>query len=319
MARKDASAGGCWYCSTDDEPLVFCSQFDTNVHVKCAQLAYDKNPHGEAELIYEEVCPMAKDKDKSGHRRYDEPVDKEVGVTSSVREPVKVPEGSILTPVSTRDPATPEKGSLLTPVHSHSPLVGWSDSNDERHLQQARFFCEYVHAGQTRKYNKRPYSTHPLRCSAKALQLTKSYDVAIAMALHDGPEDQPGRCPFELILALYGANTERLVHSLTNPSKQHPDKNRSQRKEIDRHHYKTAPLITKICKAIDRIDNLAELDMAQDPGFVLLYTNESQLLLEVLRQNLDDSSPALHTIATTLFDQLTASITELRSNLNART
>lgn len=30
-----AMSGGCWYCETFDEHLVFSMEFDTNVHVDC--------------------------------------------------------------------------------------------------------------------------------------------------------------------------------------------------------------------------------------------------------------------------------------------
>ena len=32
--------GGCWYCHTKDDKLVFCWEFDTYIHEECAQKAF---------------------------------------------------------------------------------------------------------------------------------------------------------------------------------------------------------------------------------------------------------------------------------------
>lgn len=35
MAQVGPVMGGCWYCGDDEEPLEFCCEFDTNIHMEC--------------------------------------------------------------------------------------------------------------------------------------------------------------------------------------------------------------------------------------------------------------------------------------------
>ncbi len=200
----------------------------------------------------------------SGHRRYDEPVDQNVGVNKNLT-PLKPEKGQF-------DFSKSEVGSILVDPAT-MPLY-----------RQAIHFATYVHDGQKRKYNGLPYVTHPIRCSQRVLKIfVNDFDMATAMLLHDAIEDQPARCPAELIEALYGHRVLALVLSLTNPSKERPDLNRSERKALDRKHYAEAHIFTKCLKLIDRIDNLNELSIEKDPGFVLLYCAETQLLLEAMQ------------------------------------
>ena len=176
-------------------------------------------------------------------------------------------------------------------------------------FRQAIHFATWVHAGQARKYNGLPYVTHPIRCGSRALSLTGNYDVAIAMLLHDGPEDQAARCPFGLIEALYGQRVASIVMNLTNPSKAFKDANRAERKAIDRKHYQHAEAIVKACKCIDRIDNLGEMDLKVDPGFARVYCDESELLINVMRMN--ERSPFLDV----MLEELANTIDGVRNKL----
>ena len=199
----------------------------------------------------------------SGHRRYDEPLDKNIGLVPADKEMGKVVRS-----------LTDDRGSVL--------------------FRQAIHFATWVHEGQVRKYNGMPYVTHPIRCGNRALSLTGDYEIAIAMLLHDGPEDQIERCPFSLIAALYGLRVAEIVKGLTNPSKEHKEANRAERKAIDRKHYETASPVVKMCKCIDRLDNLNEMSVEQDPGFVRIYCDESALLIEVMRRT--EQSPLLNSL-----------------------
>lgn len=50
------SDGGCWYCHTKDDDLVFCCEFDTYVHKNCALNAIKIDPNDrEAQIIYREL------------------------------------------------------------------------------------------------------------------------------------------------------------------------------------------------------------------------------------------------------------------------
>jgi len=37
--------GGCWYCETEDDDLVYDCEFDTMVHIKCIEEALQRNPN----------------------------------------------------------------------------------------------------------------------------------------------------------------------------------------------------------------------------------------------------------------------------------
>lgn len=56
MAKILPNDGGCWYCFTTDDDLVFCSEFDCNVHLECARTAVKKDPEDrEASIIFAEI------------------------------------------------------------------------------------------------------------------------------------------------------------------------------------------------------------------------------------------------------------------------
>lgn len=45
------SVGGCWFCHTKDDKLVFDSEFDTYVHIDCIKEALKKGPGSEADFM----------------------------------------------------------------------------------------------------------------------------------------------------------------------------------------------------------------------------------------------------------------------------
>jgi hypothetical protein len=196
----------------------------------------------------------------TGHRRYDEPLDKNVGFSANPPH-LKITAG------------TPREGITYP-----------NGFNGMDRFHQAIHFATWVHEGQVRKYTGLPYVTHPIRCGNRAINLFQDADLGIAMLLHDGPEDQIERCPPSLIEVLYGKRVRSLVDSLTNPSKLHPELNREEKKKMDRAHYAKAYIYTKMLKMIDRIDNLKELDIKNDAAFAALYCTESSLLLQALEE-----------------------------------
>jgi hypothetical protein len=46
---------GCWYCGTDDESLVFCSEFDCWVHIDCLHEARKDENDMEAKIMAREL------------------------------------------------------------------------------------------------------------------------------------------------------------------------------------------------------------------------------------------------------------------------
>jgi len=48
--------GGCWYCHTDNQPLAFCCEFDTFIHIDCIkkEIKLTKEYNPELEFIRKE-------------------------------------------------------------------------------------------------------------------------------------------------------------------------------------------------------------------------------------------------------------------------
>ncbi len=49
MSRKSPRDGGCRFCHDDSDPLVFCHEFDCNLHMECFDRVYTDDP-GDPEL-----------------------------------------------------------------------------------------------------------------------------------------------------------------------------------------------------------------------------------------------------------------------------
>lgn len=153
-------------------------------------------------------------------------------------------------------------------------------------ILRAAQVASQAHAGQTRKYNHRPYITHPARVAA-ATMLQPGVTAAMACAawLHDVVED----CgiTIDAIARDFGDDVARLVSDLTKVDS--PAATRADRAAAARRRLASADPRAKVIKLIDRIDNLRELDAA--PAEIrALYVEESQLLLE---EALAGASPSL--------------------------
>lgn len=54
--QKTPQEGGCWYCCSDEPPLLFSCEFDTNVHEVCLRAAIEKdNSDREAAIMGREL------------------------------------------------------------------------------------------------------------------------------------------------------------------------------------------------------------------------------------------------------------------------
>lgn len=157
------------------------------------------------------------------------------------------------------------------------------DCFDMRLIQKAVIYAALKHGAQKRKYNDSPYFLHPARVAARVAQTDMgrgNSNLIAASYLHDVVEDTDATV--QDIENLFGVEVAAIVEMLTNPSKkdEHKNKNRAERKKIDREHLKTVPKEVKLIKLIDRIDNIKELDV--NNSFAKLYGRESELLAEVL-------------------------------------
>ena len=148
---------------------------------------------------------------------------------------------------------------------------------------KAALFAAKKHEGQFRKYNNLPYISHVIRVAGRFMTHADSCEDSICSAwLHDVAEDcysnpQQG---FQEIERLFGDNVRYGVEYLTNVSKQ-TAANRAKRKQMDCERISNIPVKFKIIKLIDRIDNLREVDRAED--FSKKYAQESKLLANSLK------------------------------------
>jgi hypothetical protein len=144
---------------------------------------------------------------------------------------------------------------------------------------RAAIFATEAHNGQVRKYNGRPYITHPMRVAHAALMLDCPLRVIAAAWLHDVVEDCP--VTFQTIEEEFGTDVCELVRELTNPSKACPHLRRAERKAMDREHIAKASRWAKVLKLLDRTDNILEMDGCGD-DFLALYAKESMQLVDAI-------------------------------------
>ena len=145
---------------------------------------------------------------------------------------------------------------------------------------RAAQLAKLVHNGQTRKYNGMPYIVHPARVAGMmATHRWATDDSVCAAYLHDTLEDTELR-PDD-ILSLFNSMVLSLVQQVTNPSKglRLP---RAQRKAMDLEHLRNAGITAMTIKLFDRIDNINDMAMCDDPQFKKLYFQESFALVKVI-------------------------------------
>ncbi len=160
----------------------------------------------------------------------------------------------------------------------------------QQRTTQALLFAVQKHNGVMRKYYKdRPYIMHPIRVAEQVRLrygngLTPEHrricdDSVCAAFLHDVVED----CGVTVneIKVLFGQYVATLVWELTNPSKG-SKLPRAERKKMDREHIAKISSTAKFINLVDRIDNMSEIENADD-DFKFMYAEESLKLLEVLR------------------------------------
>lgn len=147
----------------------------------------------------------------------------------------------------------------------------------------AEALARRAHAGQQRDDIGDPYIVHPARVAAR---LAKRFpdDVALIAAgwCHDVLEDCPQISLDELRTAI-GDEALAIVREVTNPSKQHPDLSRAERKALDRAHVAHISRQARCLKLADRTDNLRDGCACPDKEWLATYVRESRMLAEVLR------------------------------------
>jgi len=162
------------------------------------------------------------------------------------------------------------------------------DEYEEEDIKKAADFARQKHAGQKRKYNGNDYFTHPQRLAETANKMGYPAHWVAALYLHDVVED----CGVSLreIEGLFpdkefGEKVTKLVDGLTNKFKNHMENgkpaSRKVRKQKDHERLASESKEVKICKMLDRIDNLQEMEGAET-DFKIVYAKESLALAEVV-------------------------------------
>jgi (p)ppGpp synthase/HD superfamily hydrolase len=162
-------------------------------------------------------------------------------------------------------------------------------------------FARLAHQTQKRKYTGEPFITHPTRVAMRVLLHEAACEnMVVAAFLHDVVEDT--HFTFDHLMSRFGKDVVRICKELTNPSKG-SKLGRAERKAMDREHLATISLEAKIIKLYDRIDNVNDMDGADD-DFKKLYCEESRLLAEVLRD-----------VSETLYGELIEAIERLEGTI----
>jgi len=152
-------------------------------------------------------------------------------------------------------------------------------------IERAKLVATVAHGavGQTRKWSGEPYIVHP--AAVVDILLTKTSqpvyeDMLCAAWLHDVVEDT--KLTLAFIQEMFGDSVARLVEQLTDISKP-TDGNRQIRKRIDLMHTANASPEGKTIKLADLIDNTKSI-VELSPGFAVVYMQEKEELLEVLKE-----------------------------------
>jgi (p)ppGpp synthase/HD superfamily hydrolase len=158
-------------------------------------------------------------------------------------------------------------------------------------VEKAKKIAYQAHFGQVRKGTGGPYIVHPVRV-AEYLATIENDDIIIAAAyLHDVAEDCDEKW-LQIISLECGEKVLQLVRELTNPSKSFVPTDehfrmprgsiRRIKKQLDRDHLEKVSWEAKLIKLVDRLDNVTDMK-GMDKDFCVLYAQESQQLLDVLR------------------------------------
>lgn len=141
-------------------------------------------------------------------------------------------------------------------------------------MREALLDCMVFHAGQFRKYTRRPYWEHPYEVASILIQHGIRDDSILAAALlHDTLEDTD--MPAQLIRERYGMRVAMLVHDLTEVE---TEGNRRERKEREAHRLWEVSGDAQTIKCADLISNTKDI-VPHDPGFARVYLAEKDYVL----------------------------------------
>lgn len=158
-------------------------------------------------------------------------------------------------------------------------------------IEKAAAYAAKAHEGQYRKNSKTPYIRHPMNVAAMADGFMSDQPmrvVAVSVAwLHDTVEDDPNTT-IEMIAKEFGRTIARNVYFLTDPPRY--TGTRTERKEEVCRKMTVAPMIARLVKCCDVLDNLSDVDKLE-AGYREKYIQEKVQLYEALSSGLEESGP----------------------------
>lgn len=150
-------------------------------------------------------------------------------------------------------------------------------------LTKALALAETIHEGQYRKPSKLdperkdPYIVHPMRVALILFEELgiKDHESICAALLHDVVEDSNGRVTTNDLERRFGRIIALMVSVLTKPA---PDKKISREEQLKTYHERIAQaaIPTRLVKLCDRLDNMRECVMCNDPKFQSRYLEETR-------------------------------------------
>jgi guanosine-3',5'-bis(diphosphate) 3'-pyrophosphohydrolase len=174
---------------------------------------------------------------------------------------------------------------------------------------RAATFAAISHEGQYRKYSRVPYIVRPFRVAGWTAALSRDENATCAAHLHDVIEDC-GVTELE-IRGMFNPAVAALVVELTNPSKEHPELPRKERKAMDREHLLHISPTAKLIKLIDRWDNLNDMPLDNPDAKRFLrqhYLAESHMVCEILMQEPDVACHVEHINLPQLIESLSVTL-----------
>lgn len=152
----------------------------------------------------------------------------------------------------------------------------------EIRAMKAWAFAEEAHAraGQVMKYTGEPYIVHCEQVALVVAEVAQEVGEVEAALLHDVLEDTDTEA--ESISQVFGDTVLSYVQWVTN-ERAAPGRTRRDRKEADRARMAVAPRAAQTIKLADMIVNASTI-RARDPGFSVVYLQELQDMLLVLKR-----------------------------------
>ena len=162
-------------------------------------------------------------------------------------------------------------------INMHPNVLNIQEVNDSYE------FASKAHKGQTRRYTREPYITHPLAVAQMLFRSLNKLDTPLLCAamLHDTLEDT--NTTEDELKQCFGTDVTQLVIEVTEFSTL-ADGNRFIRKELDRRYLKRVSNRAKALKLADLIHNSRSIIEHAKNGFAEIYMTEKKLLIEDIKE-----------------------------------